>query len=57
MILPGSANFILDLVKISLASNNNQDPLTYVYYFNNKSNNVYTLQCENNSFIIPYYKS
>jgi HD superfamily phosphohydrolase len=52
-----NSNFILDVVKISLASNNNQDPLTYVYYFNNKSNNVYTLQCENNSFIIPYYKS
>ena len=52
-----NSNFILDVVKISLASNNNQDPLTCVYYFNNKSNNVYTLQCENNSFIIPYYKS
>ena len=52
-----NSNFILDIVKISLASNNNQDPLTCVYYFNNKSNNVYTLQCENNSFIIPYHKS
>ena len=52
-----NSNFILDVVKISLASNNNQDPLTCVYYFNNKSNNVYTLQCENNSFIIPYHKS
>lgn len=52
-----NSNFILDLIKISLASNNNQDPLTCVYYFNNKSNNVYTLKSENNSFIIPYYKS
>lgn len=51
-----NSNFILDVVKISLASNN-KDPLTYVYYFNNKSNNIYTLECENNSFIIPYHKS
>ena len=50
-------NYILDIIKISLASNNNQDPLANVYYFNNKSNNVYTLISENNSFIIPYYKS
>lgn len=52
-----NSNYILDIIKISLASNNNDDPLKYVYYFNNKSNNVYTLKCENNSFIIPYYKS
>jgi len=51
------SNYILDIVKISLASNNNEDPLANVYYFNNKSNNVYTLVSENNSFIIPYYKS
>ena len=52
-----NTNYILDIIKISLASNNNQDPLENVYYFNNKSNNVYTLVSENNSFIIPYYKS
>ena len=51
------SNYILDIIKISLASNNNEDPLANVYYFNNKSNNVYTLVSENNSFIIPYYKS
>ena len=52
-----NSNYILDIIKISLSSNNNKDPLNYVYYFNNKSNSVYTLKCENNSFIIPYYKS
>ena len=47
---------VLDYVTISLASNCS-DPLSKVYYFNNKTNSAFTLNSSKNSFIIPTKQS
>ena len=48
--------FVLDYVTISLAGNCS-DPLSKVYYFNNKTNSAFTLNSSKNSFIIPTKQS
>tara|TARA_B100001564_G_scaffold358294_1_gene376576 strand:- start:5117 stop:6271 length:1155 start_codon:yes stop_codon:yes gene_type:complete len=47
---------VLDYVTISLASNCS-DPLSKVYYFNNKTNSAFTINSSKNSFIIPTKQS
>ena len=48
--------FILDYVTVSLAGNC-PDPLSKVYYFNNESDNIFTLNSSENSLIIPTNQS
>jgi len=48
--------FILDYITISLAGNCS-DPLSKVYYFNNKTNSAFTINSSKNSFIIPTKQS
>ena len=48
--------FILDYVNISLAGNC-RDPLSKVYYFNNKVVNAFTMNSAEYSFIIPSCQS
>jgi len=48
--------FILDYVTISLAGNC-VDPISKVYYFNNESDDIFTLNSSENSLIIPTSQS
>jgi len=50
-------DFIIDKVKINLATNESKNPLSKVYYFNNKSDKAYNIYSEENSFIIPKVQS